>query len=152
MHGARPPLQIRRHGVLPNGELYLRPVTRLTELVYAMRCSPAAVHVNSDGKPDKGQGFVCSAWNAVCTHAPLSSFVSRHSFVLPLPARVRPTPAPTLRAFPTTKLSTRGEWRQHSSYSEMNRLASHYCCFTPGEGDSGSLGRVDGNPVRLARS
>jgi len=32
---------------------------------------PAAVLTNSKGKSNKGRSFVCSAWNAVCTHTHL---------------------------------------------------------------------------------
>jgi len=54
---------------------------------------PATVLMNSEGKSNKGRSFVCSAWNAVCTHTPLSNFASRPSFVFSLPAGVHPTPA-----------------------------------------------------------
>lgn len=32
---------------------------------------PATVLMNSEGKSNKGRSFVCSAWNAVCTHTHL---------------------------------------------------------------------------------
>lgn len=64
---------------------------------------PDTVLMNSEGKSNKGRSFVCSAWNAVCTHTPLSNFASRPSFVFSLPAGVHPTPAMSELTFWTAK-------------------------------------------------
>ena len=77
----------------PNKILRVFPISPKLSAVSFALLPPATVLTNSEGKSNKGRSFVCSAWNAVCTHTPLSNFASRPSFVFSLPAGVHPTPA-----------------------------------------------------------